>query len=83
MSAALTLTFDDETLARLTRVAEDRQMSAEAVAAMAVEVFLDGQDHEYELDDDALEQIRAGLAEADRGEFASDEEVERVFAKYR
>ena len=30
-----------------------------------------------------LAEIAAGLAEANRGEFASDAEVERVFAKYR
>lgn len=28
-------------------------------------------------------QIRAGIEEADRGAFASDEEVEAVFAKWR
>lgn len=67
MSAALTLTFDDETLGRLTRAAAERDMSAEAVAAMAVKVFLADQDFDYELDDHALEQIRIGLAEAQRG----------------
>lgn len=28
-------------------------------------------------------QIRAGIEEADRGEFATDEEVEAVFARWR
>lgn len=83
MSAALTLTFDDETLGRLTRAAAERDMSAEAVAAMGVKVFLADQDFDYELDDHALEQIRIGLAEAERGEFATDEEVERAFNRYR
>jgi predicted transcriptional regulator len=30
-----------------------------------------------------IAKIEAGIAAADRGEFASDEEVERIFGKYR
>lgn len=30
-----------------------------------------------------VEEIKRGLAEADAGDFASDEEVEKVFAKWR
>jgi hypothetical protein len=37
----------------------------------------------YELDEDERREIEAALAEADRGEFASDEEVEAVFNRYR
>jgi predicted transcriptional regulator len=37
----------------------------------------------YELDEDERREIEAALAEAERGEFASDEEVEAVFNRYR
>lgn len=29
-----------------------------------------------------IAEIKAGIAEADRGEFATDEEVQAIFAKY-
>jgi predicted transcriptional regulator len=35
-----------------------------------------------ELEEWQLAEIRAGLDAADRGEFASDEEVASIFAKY-
>lgn len=37
----------------------------------------------YELSDEELADIEEALAEADRGEFASEEDVAALFAKYR
>lgn len=37
----------------------------------------------YELDDEERAALDEALAEADRGEFASDEEVAAFFAKHR
>ncbi|HEX8166708.1 MAG TPA: hypothetical protein VF601_13085 [Beijerinckiaceae bacterium] len=37
----------------------------------------------YKLDEDERREIEAALAEAERGEFANDEEVEAVFNRYR
>jgi predicted transcriptional regulator len=37
----------------------------------------------YELDADERREVEAALAEAKRGEFATDEEVEAVFNRYR
>ncbi|HKG85351.1 MAG TPA: hypothetical protein VKB16_19705 [Beijerinckiaceae bacterium] len=37
----------------------------------------------YELSEEERVEIEAALAEADRGEFATDEEVEAVFNRYR
>ena len=37
----------------------------------------------YELDVDERREVGAALAEAERGEFATDEEVEAVFNRYR
>jgi predicted transcriptional regulator len=37
----------------------------------------------YQLSEEERVEIEAALAEADRGEFATDEEVEAVFNRYR
>ena len=37
----------------------------------------------YELTEEEQADIEAGLKEAERGEFATDEEVEAVFSRYR
>ncbi|HEX8665062.1 MAG TPA: hypothetical protein VF744_13630 [Beijerinckiaceae bacterium] len=37
----------------------------------------------YKLDEDERREIEAALAEAERGEFATEEEVEAVFNRYR
>ena len=59
-------------------------MTAEAVAEMAISYFLASEAEELPpLQDWQREQIEEGLAQAERGEFASVEEVERVFSKYR
>lgn len=39
-------------------------------------------EHPYEPSDEELAEIEAGLAEARRGEFASDAEVAALFARY-
>ncbi len=83
MSTPLTLTLDENTSSRLLAAAAERRMSAEAVARIAVSAFLDLEGEDYELDRHAVEQIEAGLREAEQGEFASDEEVERIFDKHR
>jgi predicted transcriptional regulator len=36
----------------------------------------------YELSPEQIEDVKQGIAEADRGEFASDEEVEAMFARW-
>ena len=45
------------------------------VAMEALSVYLDGRIPQ-------IEDLKAAVLEADHGEFASDEEVEAVFAKY-
>lgn len=37
----------------------------------------------YELSEEELRDLEEGLREADRGEFATDEEVAAVFARFR
>ncbi|MNW11020.1 hypothetical protein D3C71_2083710 [compost metagenome] len=45
------------------------------MAAQAIEDFVSREEWQ-------LAEIEAGIAEADRGEFASDEDVARVVGKY-
>lgn len=76
MTAAFTIRLDDETLAKLDALAADTDRSRNWLATKAIEQYV-------ELNAWQIERIKEGLAEADRGEFATEEEVETVFAKYR
>ena len=76
MTAAFTIRLDDEMLAKLDALAADTDRSRNWIAAKAIQDYV-------ELNAWQIEQIKAGIAEADRGEFATDEEVEAVFRKYR
>ena len=76
MTAAFTIRLDDETLAKLDALAADTDRSRNWLATKAIEQYV-------ELNAWQIERIKEGVAEADRGEFATEEEVETVFAKYR
>lgn len=76
MTAAFTIRLDDETLAKLDALAADTDRSRNWLAAKAIETYI-------ELNSWQIERIKEGIAQADRGEFATEEEVEAVFAKYR
>lgn len=76
MTAAFTIRLDDETLAKLDALAADTDRSRNWLAAKAIENYI-------ELNAWQIERIKEGIAQADRGEFATEEEVEAVFAKYR
>ena len=52
--------------------------------AAAILLTMEEQDSSvYELSDDELTEIEEAEREADRGEFASDEEVKALFDRYR
>ncbi|SIR38158.1 MULTISPECIES: CopG family ribbon-helix-helix protein [unclassified Bosea (in: a-proteobacteria)] len=76
MTAAFTIRLDDEMLAKLDALAADTDRSRSWIAAKAIQDYV-------ELNAWQIRRIKEGLAEADRGDFASDAEVEAVFAKYR
>ena len=76
MTAAFTIRLDDQMLAKLDALAADTDRSRSWLAAKAIEDYL-------ELNAWQIARIKDGIAEADRGEFASDEDVEAVFTKYR
>ncbi len=73
---SITVRIPDETAARLDRLAEKLSRPASTVAAVAIEDFLAREEWQ-------LAEIEAGLAEADRGDFADDAEVDAVLTRFR
>lgn len=76
MTAAFTIRLDDELMGKLDALAADTDRSRSWIAAKAIQDYV-------ELNAWQIQRIKEGIAEADRGGFASDAEVETVFAKYR
>ena len=74
MTAAFTIRLDDETLAKLDALAADTDRSRNWLAAKAIENYV-------ELNAWQIEQIKAGLAEADRGEFVSEADLDAIEAE--
>ena len=74
----VTMSFrtENSTRDRLARLAAAERRDRSFLINEAVEMLLDRSDWQEA-------QIRAGIEEADRGEFATEEEVEAVFAKWR
>ena len=73
--AAITVRVSEEIDTRLNRLAQKLDRSKSEVAEQAIEDFVAREEWQ-------LAEIEAGLAEADRGDFASDEDVVRILAKY-
>ena len=71
----MTLRVSDELKSKLDRYAQLTGRSMSYVAATAVEEYLAWRIPQ-------LEDLDKAIHEADAGEFASDEEVRRLFAKY-
>ncbi|TDK36737.1 ribbon-helix-helix protein, CopG family [Rhizobium deserti] len=72
---SITVRIPNETAARLARLAEKLSRPASTVAADAIEDFLAREEWQ-------LAEIEAGLAEAHRGEFATDAEVDAVLTRF-
>jgi predicted transcriptional regulator len=72
---AFTVRLPDDTTNRLDQLAEKLDRSRSYVAAQAIEDFVARQEWQ-------LAEIEAGLAEAERGEFASERELAAVIGKY-
>ena len=75
MTIPATIEIAPDTKSRVEKLAADTHRSAREIVTEAVEAYL-------EFETDYLRRVKRGLAEADRGEFASDEEVKAVFRKY-
>jgi predicted transcriptional regulator len=75
MSKTVTIDFDEPVLEALDRVAECSSRTRADIIAEAVRDYLETQRWQ-------IEKIEAGIAAADRGDFASEEEIERIVGKY-
>lgn len=73
--SAFTVRLADETADKLDRLAAKLDRSRSYVAAKAVEDFVARESWQ-------LAEIEAGLADANRGDFATEAEVEAVLSKY-
>jgi RHH-type transcriptional regulator, rel operon repressor / antitoxin RelB len=76
MSTTMTLRLDDEVKHRLDVLAESTQRSKSFLAAEAIREFLENNEWQ-------ISEVKAGLAEADVGDFASDKEVALLAKKWR
>lgn len=76
MLEVMTIRVDQKTKRRLEKLADATERTKSFLAAEAIRSYLD-------LNEWQIQEIRAGVREADAGDFASDTEVETVFAKWR
>ena len=74
MTAAFTIRLDDEMLAKLDALAADTDRSRSWIAARAIESYV-------ELNAWQIAKIKEGIAQADRGEFATEEELDEIEAE--
>ncbi|PIO96962.1 CopG family ribbon-helix-helix protein [Pleomorphomonas carboxyditropha] len=72
---AFTVRLDDEKARKLDRLASKLDRSRSYLAAQAIDDYLAREEWQ-------IAEIEAGLAEADRGEFAAADDLSRVVAKY-
>ncbi len=72
---AFTVRVPDETASKLDQIAEKFDRSRSYMAAQAIEDYVAREEWQ-------LAEIEAGLAEANRREFASDDDVAKVVGKY-
>jgi len=74
----ITLDISDELKARVDAIAARSSLSPSEVIADALE-----HGHSLEWQEQFLDKVAAGEAEADRGQFVSDDELAKVVSKYR
>lgn len=75
MSAAFTVRLDETTLGALDQLAEKTERSRNWIVAKAIEDYI-------ALNTWQVSKIEAGIAAADQGDFASDEEIARVRKRF-
>ena len=75
MGTAFTVRLDETTLAELDQLAKKTERSRSWLVTQAVQDYI-------ALNAWQMEKIEAGIAAADRGDFASDKEVTRLRAKF-
>ncbi len=76
MSDVMTIRVDGETRERLEKLSRSTARTKSFLAAEAIRAYLDVNEWQ-------IQEIEAGLQEADAGDFASESEVQAVFTKWR
>lgn len=69
------VTLTSEQQSTLDEIAAARELSRDEVVQQALEAYLD-------FEQEQRAKIKAGIAAADRGDFASDAEVHAAFGRY-
>lgn len=69
----------EQAVEKVKKLSQERQ----EYAAEVLEQIAEGGDAVYSLSDEERRLVREGLAELDRGEYATDAEVRAVFDRYR
>jgi predicted transcriptional regulator len=72
---AFTVRVSDETASKFDQIAEKLDRSRSYMAAQVIEDYIAREEWQ-------LAEIEAGLAEANRGEFASVEDLTKIVGKY-
>ncbi|MDL2397292.1 hypothetical protein PY649_00150 [Rhizobium mayense] len=75
MMTVFSFQMQESTASRLDRLAKRRRLSSGEMAALAIEEFVEREEWQ-------LAEIEAAVSEADRGDFATEEEVAAVLSKY-
>lgn len=75
MSTTMTVRLEPELKQRLEQLAQATERSKSFLAAQAIREFVD-------LNEWQAQEVRNAIAEADRGDFASEVEVEEVLGKW-
>ena len=75
MPRSVTFELADETLQALDRLAQRTERSCGDLVSQAVQDYLDLQAWQ-------IDKIEAGIAAAERGDFATEEEIARIAEKY-
>ena len=75
MSATMTFRLEPALKRRLDRLAESMQRSESFLAAQAIREFVDRNEWQ-------IREMRSAIAEADRGDFASDDLAKDVLGKW-
>jgi predicted transcriptional regulator len=75
MPWSVTLELDDKTLQTLDRLAASTERSRDDLISQAVQDYL-------ELQSWQMDKIWAGIAAAEQGDFAGEEEIARIVEKY-
>ncbi|WP_269071961.1 CopG family ribbon-helix-helix protein [Rhizobium sp. C4] len=74
--SALTISLSDETVEKLDTLAQVQESSRSSLVSRAIEEFIAKENWQ-------IAEIQAGLDEAEKGDFASDDDLKIIIDRYR